>query len=92
MRSNTTDGIQIANFIKGLNRQHKIMLLVGGLSLPFDHEIITLIKRFISSAVGKTYQLRTKKLRELEAPWQPVNQFLLNLLFYIFHCIFITCF
>ena len=28
MRSNLTDGIQIANFIKGLNRQHKIMLLV----------------------------------------------------------------
>ena len=27
MRPNPTDGIQIANFIKGLNRQHKIMLL-----------------------------------------------------------------
>ena len=68
-RSNLTDGIQIANFIKGLNRQRKIMLLVGGLSLPFDHEITTLIKRFVSSAVGKIYKLRTKKLRYLEAPW-----------------------
>ena len=29
MRSNPMDGIQIVNFIKGLNRQHKIMLLVG---------------------------------------------------------------
>ena len=69
MRSNPTDGIQIANFIKVLNRQHKIMLLVGGLSLPFDHETTTLIKRFISTAVGKIYKLRTKKLRELEPPW-----------------------
>ena len=69
MRSIPTDGIQIANFIKGLNCQHKTMLSVGGLSLPFDHETTTLIKRFISSAVGKIYKLRTKKLHELEAPW-----------------------
>ena len=69
MGSNPLDGIQSANSISGLNRQHKIMLLVGGLSLPFDHETTTLIKRFISSAVGKIYKLRTKKLRELEAPW-----------------------
>ena len=47
-RSNLTDGIQIANFIKRLNRQHKIMLLVGGLSLPFDHETTILVKRFVS--------------------------------------------
>ena len=69
MRSNPTDGIQIANFIKGLNRQHKIMLLVGGLSLPFDHETTKLIKKFMFSAVGKSCKLRNKKLRELEAPW-----------------------
>ena len=69
MRSNPTDGIQIADFIKGLNRQHIIMLLVGGLPLLFDDETTTLIKTFISSAVGKIYKLRTKKLRELEAPW-----------------------
>ena len=61
MRSNPTDGIQIANFIKVLNRQHKIMLLAGVLSLPFDHETTTLIKRFISPAVGKICKLRTKK-------------------------------
>ena len=68
MRSNPMDGIHIANFIRGSNRQHK-MLLVGGLSLPFDHETTTLIKRFISSAVGKICKLRTKKLIVLEAPW-----------------------
>ena len=75
MRSNPTDDIEIDDFVKGLNRQHKIMLLVGRLSLPFDHETTTLIKRFISSAFGKTYKLRTKKLPELEAPWPTSNQF-----------------
>ena len=69
MRSNPTDGTQIVDFIKGLNRLHKVMLLVGGLSLPFDYETTTLTKRCISSAVGKIYKLRTKKLREQEAPW-----------------------
>ena len=69
MRSNPTDDTQIADFIKGLNRQHNIMPFGGGLSPPFDHETTTLIKRFISPAVGKIYKLHTKKLRELEAPW-----------------------
>ena len=68
-RSNPTDGIQIANFIKNLNRQNKVMLSVGGLSLPFDNQTTTLVKKFVSSAVGKIYKLRTEKLRELEAPW-----------------------
>ena len=68
-RSNPTDGIQIANIIKNLNRQNKVMLLVGGLSLPFDNQTATLVKKFLSSAVGKIYKLRTEKLSELEAPW-----------------------
>ena len=67
-RSNPTDGIQIANFIKNLNRQNKVMLLVGGLSLPFDNQTTSPIKKFVSSAVGKIYKLRTEKLRELEVP------------------------
>ena len=46
------------------------MLLVGGLSLPFDNETTTLLKKFVSSAVGKIYKLLTEKLPELEAPWQ----------------------
>ena len=52
-----TDGTHIADFIKGLNRQHKIMILLGGLSLPFDHETTTLIKWFISSAVAKIREI-----------------------------------
>ena len=62
------NGTQIADFIGGLN-QHKIMLLAGGLSLPFDHETTTLIRRYISSAVGKIYKLWIKTLCELEALW-----------------------
>ena len=68
-RSNQTDGIQTANFIKNLNRQNKAVLLVGGLSLPFDNQTTTLVKKFVSSVVGKIYKLRTEKLREMEAPW-----------------------
>ena len=45
------------------------MLLVGGLSLPFDDQTTTLAKKFVSSAFGKkVYKLRTEKLHELEAP------------------------
>ena len=51
IRLNPTDGV-------------KIILLVGGLSPPFDHETSNL-----SSAVGKIYKLRTGKLHEVEAPW-----------------------
>ena len=29
----------------------------------------TIVKKFVSSAVGKIYTFRTEKLRELEAPW-----------------------
>ena len=56
IRSNQTDSIQTANFIKKLYRQHTAMLLVGRLSLLFDNKTTTLIKKIIS-----------QKLRELEA-------------------------
>ena len=59
----------MANFIKNLNRQNKVMLLVGGLSLPFYNQATILVEKFVSSAAGKIYKLRTEKLRELEAPW-----------------------
>ena len=36
---------------------------------PFENEATTLIKKFMSSAVGKIYKLYAEKLRELEAPW-----------------------
>ena len=45
------------------------MAAAGGLSLPFENTMANIIKRFVSSAVGKIYKLHTNKLRELEAPW-----------------------
>ena len=63
------DGPQIFDFIHHLNQRHKVLLLLGGLQLPFDRESVTLITRFICSAVHKVFHLRKEKLRELEAPW-----------------------
>ena len=68
LSSNPTDGVQIANFIASLDRQGKVLLLVGGSSLPFDRDTVILIKRFLCSAVGKVYKLRKEKLLELSAP------------------------
>ena len=71
--SNPSDGTQVSHFISSLDRQQKIILLLGGFPLPFDGVIITvtMINRFISSAVGKIHRLRKEMLRELEAPWLP---------------------
>ena len=63
------DGPQIFDFIHHLNQWHKVLLLLGGLQLPFDHESVTLITRFLCSAVNKVFHLRKEKFRELEAPW-----------------------
>ena len=62
------DGLQIFYFIHHLNQRYKVLLLLGGLQLPFDRESVTLITRFICSAVNKVFHLRKEKLRELEAP------------------------
>ena len=66
---NPSDGIQIAEYITNLDRHHRVLLLLGGLSLPFDTATITVITKFISSAVYKIYNLRIKRLRDMEAPW-----------------------
>ena len=68
---NPSDGKQISHFISSLDRQQKIILLLGGFPLPFDGVTVTMINRFISSAVGKIHRLRKEMLRELEAPWLP---------------------
>ena len=67
--TNPLDGTQICNFISNLDGVSKVLLLLGGLPLPFDNAMAILIKRFIASAVGKIFKLHTNKLRELEAPW-----------------------
>ena len=66
---NQTDGITMSDFITNLDSHKKVLLLLGGLSLPFDEASVLLIKRFVASTVGKIHKLRTEKLRELEAPW-----------------------
>ena len=39
------------------------------LLMPFDNTIVTLINKFIASAVAKINKIRKGKLHELEAPW-----------------------
>ena len=68
---NPSDGTQISHFISSLDRQQKIILLLGDFPLLFDGVTVTMINRFISSAVGKIHRLRKEMLRELEAPWLP---------------------
>ena len=64
-----TDGSQISAFIKNLDQDSKALLLLGCLPLPFDSMTLTVINRFLASAIGKIYKLRTERLCELEAPW-----------------------
>ena len=52
--TNPLDGTEICNFISNLDGVSKVLLLLGGLPLPFDNATAILIKRFISSAVGKS--------------------------------------
>ena len=67
--SNQADGVNICQFIDNLDRHHKVLLLLGGLCLPFDNATNTVIKRFIAAAIGKLHKLRQERLREQEAPW-----------------------
>ena len=66
---NPIDGDQIVNFITNLDQHNKMLLLLGGLQLPFDNLTANSIKRFVAAAVGKMYKIRTEKLHELGAPW-----------------------
>ena len=67
--ANLFDGSQIFDFISHLDRQQKTLLLLRGLSLPFDQTTVTMINRFIYSAVSKIYRIRKNRLCELQAPW-----------------------
>ena len=48
MEANPLDGSQICNFISNLDRDSKVLLLLGGLPLPFDNATAILIKRLMS--------------------------------------------
>ena len=59
--SNQADVDNICQFIDNLGRHHKVLLLLGGLCLPFDNVTNTLIKRFIMAAIGKIHKLSPRK-------------------------------
>ena len=69
--SNPVDADNIIEFILNLDKSSKTMLLPGCLPLPFDSLTVSVIFRFIASALSKLYKIkiRKNKLRELEAPW-----------------------
>ena len=66
---NQANGVNICQFIDDLDRHHNVLLLLGGLCLPFHNVTNTFIKRFIAAAVGRIHKLCRERLRELEAPW-----------------------
>ena len=49
---NQTDDITMSDFITNLDPHKKVLLLLGGLSLPFDYASVVLIKRFIAELVA----------------------------------------
>ena len=58
-QSNQTERVYICNFITNLNRNNKVLLLLGGgLAIPLGSETNIQINRFISTTVGKIYNLR----------------------------------
>ena len=59
----------MSDFLVNFEQHQKALLLIGCLPLPFDSATIMVITRFVASAVGRIYKLRTEKLRELEVPW-----------------------
>ena len=71
--ANPLENISIFSFLVNLDRKHKTMFLLGGSSLPFDSKTTTIVKKFVSIAVGKIYKIRSNKLRDLEAPWLKVK-------------------
>ena len=66
---NPADGSHVSSFLTNLDQHNKALMLIGCLPLPFDSVTVTVLTRFVASAVGKIYKLRTERLRELEAPW-----------------------
>ena len=58
------------------------MLVVGSLSLPFDNQTTALVKKCVSSAIGKIY-----KTSQLEGTWAGgtvIDQLKLSLAWHLF--------
>ena len=50
--------VYIYNFMGNFDRHQKVLLLLGGLPLPFDNTMATPIKHFIPSIVSKKLQIK----------------------------------
>ena len=50
---NQIDGITMSDFITNLDPHKKVLLLLRGLSLPFDDASVVSIKRFVASSLVK---------------------------------------
>ena len=61
-------GIKLWTLFTNLDQHNKMLLLLGGLQLPFDDLTANSIKRFLVAAVGKIYKIHTETLHELGAP------------------------
>ena len=57
---NSADGSHVSSFLTNLDQHNKALMLVGCLPLPFDCVTVTVLTRFVASAVGKMYKLRTE--------------------------------
>ena len=68
LKLDLVDGPGIVSFLNNLDRASKALFLLGGLLLPFQKQMCIMIRKFVSVAVYKIYQLRLAKLREMEAP------------------------
>ena len=56
------------DFITNLDQHNEMLLLLGGLQLPFDDLTANSIKIFLAAVVGKIYKIRTEILHQLGAP------------------------
>ena len=49
---NSVDGSHVSSFLTNLDQHNKALMLVGCLPLPFDSVTVTVLTRFVASAVG----------------------------------------
>ena len=62
------EGNFMFSFLVNSDQNHKTMFLFRGLCLPFDSKTTTIMKRFVSTAIGKIYKICSDKLCDPETP------------------------
>ena len=71
--ANPLESNLVFSFLENLDQKHKTIFFLGSLSLSSDNKTTTIVKRFVSTAIGKIYKIHSEKLRDLEAPWLKVK-------------------